>query len=73
MLQYHGPGIITEVLSDSGTAFKIKCDNRSYRRNIMHIAPYKESERVPAELQLHVDTTITAGTFVAVLDETEHT
>ena len=39
----------------------------------MHISPYTAEERVPAELQIRVDNTVTAGTFVAVLDETSET
>ena len=70
MLQYQGPGVIVESLSNNNTAFKIKCNNRTYRRNIMHISPYKSTKLVPAELQVRVDNTVTAGTFVAVLDST---
>merc|ERR1711998_103596 len=40
MLQYQGPGEIVESLSNNNTAFKIKCGNRMYKRNIMHISPY---------------------------------
>ena len=68
MLQYQGPGRIVEALSVNNTAFKIKCGNRHYRRNVMHIAPYKAEGQVPTKLQLHVDSTVTEGTFVAVLD-----
>ena len=39
----------------------------------MHISPYTAEERVPAELQIRVDNSVTAGTFVAVLDETSET
>ena len=70
MLQYQGPAEIVESLSNNNTAFKLKCGNRTYKRNIMHIAPYTSSGRVPAELQLKVDTSITPGSFVAVLDDT---
>ena len=69
MLQYQGPAEIVESLSDNNTAFKLKCGNRTYKRNIMHISPYTSSGRVPAELQLKVDTTVTPNTFVAVLDD----
>ena len=68
MLQYQGPGEITECLSDNNTAFKIRCGSRTYKRNIMHISPYTSSQLVPAELQLHVDNTVNADSFVAVLD-----
>ena len=69
MLQYQGPAEIVESLSDNHTAFKLKCGNRTYKRNIMHISPYTSSGRVPAELQLRVDTSVTPGCFVAVLDD----
>ena len=70
MLQFQGPGEIIEFLSPNNTAFKIKCDNRVYKRNIMHISPYTATTQVPAELQLRVDNTVTAGSYVAVLDDT---
>ena len=73
MLQYQGPGVITEAISDNGTAFSIKCNNRTYNRNVMHISPYTATDLVPAELQLHVDTTINEGSYVAVLDNTGDT
>ena len=71
MLQYQGPGIIVEALSPNNTAFKIKCGNRMYRRNIMHISPYKAQDVVPPQLQLHIDNSVTVGSFVAVLDNTD--
>ena len=70
MLQYQGPGEIVEALSDNNTAFKIRCGSRTYKRNIMHISPYTSSQPVPAEVQLRVDNTVNANTFVAVLDAT---
>lgn len=70
MLQYKGPGIISESLSPNNTAFKIKCGTRTYRRNIMHISPYTSQEVVPAQLQLAIDNTVSVGTYVAVLDNT---
>ena len=69
MLQYQGPAEIVESLSNNNTAFKLKCGNRTYKRNIMHISPYTSNQRVPAELQLRVDNTVTPGSFVAVLDD----
>ena len=36
----------------------------------MHISPYTATTQVPAELQLRVDNTVTAGSYVAVLDDT---
>ena len=73
MLQYQGPAVIVEALSDNGTAFKLKCGNRTYRRNIMHMSPYTSARQVPAELQLRVDNSISPGSFVAVLDSTDET
>ena len=70
MLQYQGPATIVESLSPNNTAFKLKVGERSYFRNIMHMSPYTSQEPVPAELQLHVDTTVSVGSFVAVLDNT---
>ena len=69
MLQYQGPGTIVESLSTNNTAFKIKCNNRTYNRNIMHISPYSSTQRVPAELQLHIDNTVSVGSYVALLDK----
>ena len=73
MLQYKGPDEIIEALSNNNTAFKIKCGNRTYRRNIMHISPYTSDQEVPPQLQLHIDTTVSVGTYVAVLDSTDDT
>ena len=70
MLQYQGPGEIVEALSDNNTAFKIRCGSRTYKRNIMYISPYTSRQPVPAEVQLRVDNTVNANTFVAVLDVT---
>ena len=68
LLQYQGPGIVTKSLSPSNTSFEIKCNNRTYRRNIMHMSPYTSPNVVPAQLQVHIDNTVSVGTFVAVLD-----
>ena len=35
----------------------------------MHISPYKAELEVPPQLQVHIDTTVSVGTFVAVLDD----
>ena len=59
---------MTEALSPNNTAFKLEYQNRTYRRNIMHISPYVSQQVVPAQLQLYVDNTVSVGTFVAVLD-----
>ena len=68
LLHYQGPGTVIESLSPNNTSFKIKCHDRTYRRNIMHMSPYTSPDLVPAQLQLHVDQTVSVGTFVAVLD-----
>ena len=68
MLQYQGPGTIVEALSNNNTSFKIKCGSRHYNRNIMHISPYTSTQEVPAQLLLHIDDTVSVGSFVAVLD-----
>ena len=75
MLQYKGPAIISEALSNNNTAFELRCEQtgRKYRRNIMHISPYTATEHVPAELQVRVDNTVSTGTYVAVLDESNDT
>jgi len=73
MLQYKGPAEITEALSNNNTAFKLKCGNRTYRRNIMHISPYNSDKEVAPQLQLHIDTTVSVGTYVAVIDTTGDT
>ena len=73
MLQYQGPGIITEALSNNNTSFAIKCNNRTYKRNIMHISKYTSDQPVPANLQMYIDNSHNEGSFVAVLDDDEDT
>ena len=34
----------------------------------MHISPYTSTQEVPAQLLLHIDDTVSVGSFVAVLD-----
>ena len=48
----------------------LKCGTRTYRRNIMHLSPYSSTRLVPGELQLHVDTDVSVGSYVAVVDNT---
>jgi len=69
MLQYKGPGTIEESLSPNNTSFKIRCGTRSYRRNIMHMVKYTSSEEVAANLQLHMDDTVSVGSYVASIDK----
>ena len=69
MLQYQGPGVITEALSSSNnTSFAIGYNNRIYKRNIMHICKYTSTKRVPANLQMYIDNSQNVGTFVAIKD-----
>ena len=69
MLQYKGPGTITEALSPNNTAFKIKCGGYTYRHNIMYLCKYTSEEEAPANVQLRVDYTVSVGSYVAVMDE----
>ena len=73
MLQYQGPGVVVKSLSNNDTSYRIKCGNRHYNRNIMHMSPYTSSHEVPAQLQLHIDNTVSVGTYVAVLDNDNDT
>ena len=47
MIQYQGPAEIeiVESLSDNHTAFKLKCGNRTYKRNIMYITVHVKRTR----------------------------
>ena len=69
MLQYQGPGVVVESLSNNNTSYRIKCGTRHYNRNIMHMSPYTSAQEVPAQLMLHIDDTVSVGTYVAVLDK----
>ena len=71
MLQYQGPGVITESLSDNNTSFAIKCNNRTYKRNIMHMSKYTSTRPVSAKLQMYIDNSYSVDSFVAILDR-EH-
>ena len=68
MLQYQGPGIITEALSDNNTSFAITYNNRTYKRNIMHMSRYTSEKYVPPNVRMYIDNTHNVGSFVAVLD-----
>jgi hypothetical protein len=68
ILQYTGPGEIVESLSPNGTSFKIRYKGRHYYRNVMHMNRYKALDEVPAGLQVVQDTTVSVGSYVAVLD-----
>jgi len=71
ILQYVGPGTIVESLSPNNTSFRIKYKGRHYERNVMHMVKYRSSDEVPANLQMHIDNTISVGSYVAVLDDNE--
>ena len=68
ILQYSGPGEIIESLSPTGSSFKIKFKGRTYRRNVMHMNPYRAITEVRPDLQLVHDNTVSVGSYVAVLD-----
>jgi hypothetical protein len=71
MLQYVGPGEITEVLSPNNTSFRIRYQNRYYQRNVMHLSKYTSMNQVPGDLQVALDNEITVGCFIAVLDDSD--
>ena len=68
MLQYQGPGIITEALSENNTSFAITYNNRTYKRNIMHMSKYTSEKYVPPNVRMYIDNTHNVGTFVTILD-----
>jgi len=71
ILQYVGPGEIVESLSPNNTSFRIRYKGRHYERNVMHMLKYKSLDEVPADLQMHVDNTVSVGSYIAVLDDSE--
>ena len=71
ILQYVGPGVIVESLSPNNTSFRIKYKDRHYQRNVMHMLRYRSPDEVPANLQMYIDNTISVGSYVAVLDDSE--
>ena len=73
MLQYHGPGIIEEALSENNTSFSIRYNNRTYKRNIMHISKYTSDQNAPANLQMYIDNSHNVGSYVAALDGSDDT
>ncbi len=68
-LQYAGPAIITESLSDNGTAWRMRWNGRTYNRNIMHMQPYAPDAHVLHEQIAVQDNTVQVGSYVAVLDD----
>ena len=73
MLQYQGPGVITESLSDNNTSFAIRYNNRTYKRNIMHMSKYTSTKNVPAKVQMYIDDSHNVGSFVAIKDQPDDT
>ncbi len=71
ILQYVGPGTIVESLSPHNTSFRIKYKGRHYERNVMHMLKYRSMDEVPASLQMNIDNTVSVGSYVAVIDDTE--
>ena len=71
ILQYTGPAEIVESLSPNGTSFKLKYKDLHYYRNVMHLNKYTALDEVPAALQIVVDTDVSVGAYVAVLDDEE--
>ena len=73
ILQYVGPGEIIESLSPNNTSFRIKYKGRNYERNVMHMLKYRSLDEVPADLQMHIDNTISIGSYIAVKDDSDDT
>ena len=71
ILHYVGPGRIVASLSPNNTSFRILYKGRHYERNVMHMLKYKSPDEVPADLQMHIDKTVSVGSYVAVLDDSE--
>ena len=71
LLQYAGPGTIVASLSDKGSAWEIRWNGRTYQRNVMHMRKYEPSEHVLYEQRVMHDNVIMAGSYVAVLDDSE--
>merc|ERR1712078_95547 len=71
MIQYAGPGELIQPLSNNGTAWKIRLNGRTYKRNVMHMIPYRPDTVVQEEQRLMQDNSVTVNSYVAVLDDTE--
>ena len=70
-LQYAGPAVITESLSNNGTAWRLRWNGCTYNRNIMHMQPYAPDDHVLQQQRAVQDNTIQVGSYVAVLDDGE--
>jgi len=70
LMQQHGPAVITKELSSNHTTFRLQYKGRTYERHVINMTPYTASG-TPKLFELTLDTTITQGSFVAVLDDDE--
>ena len=68
LLHFAGPAEITESLSDHGTSWKLEYNGRQYRRNVMHMVPYRPDDFVEHQQRAVVDNTVYLNSYVAVLD-----
>ena len=71
LLQYAGPGELVQALSNNGTAWKIRWNGRTYHRNVMHMIPYRPDTVVQEEQRFIQDNSVTVGSYVAVMDDSE--
>ena len=46
MLHFVGPADITEALSENGTSWKLEYRGGEYKRNVMHMVPYRPDDFV---------------------------
>ena len=68
MLHFVGPADITEALSDNGTSWKLEYQGKEYKRNVMHMIPYRPDDFVEHQQRAAVDNNVYLNSFVAVLD-----
>jgi transposase InsO family protein len=68
MLHFVGPAEIVESLSDHGTSWRLEWNGSHYRRNIMHMEPYRPDDYVQHQQRAVVDNTVYLNSYVAVLD-----
>jgi len=70
IMQHRGPAVITHELSPNHTTFRLKYKGRTYERNVINMTPYN-SDETPHLYELTLDQTVTAGSFIAALDDDE--
>ena len=68
LLHFAGPAEIVESLSEHGTSWKLEYNGRQYRRNVMHMVPYRPDDFVEHQQRAVVDNTVYLNSYVAVLD-----